>query len=163
MVGQNVGRALSGERCGSDGKHIGSTTETVGDEQDVGVTSWRDRKRIEVVDTDGDVTTFRQRHGDDWPSDSQSLVFPCLALQAVAKPPPGGYVHANPPVKPLQYTRRARGAKVARGRRITSLHDPRAHEQMHVDANRLVVQQARRSPHRARRVRRWLRRRITVE
>ena len=35
FVDQNVGHALSGELGGSDGEHIGPTTETVGDEQDV--------------------------------------------------------------------------------------------------------------------------------
>ena len=74
-----------------------------------------------------------------------SREFPRLAPQAGAKPPPGAYVHADPPVKPLQHAQRARGAKVARGRRMTSLHDPRAHEQRDVDANRLVVQQASRA------------------
>ena len=62
---QNVGRALSGELSGSDGEHICPTTETVGGEQEVGVASQRDRKKAEVVDTDGDVRTFRERRGDD--------------------------------------------------------------------------------------------------
>ena len=55
-------------------------TETAGDEHDVNVASRRDRKRAEVVDTDGDARTFRERHGDDWPSDSQSRGFRCLEL-----------------------------------------------------------------------------------
>ena len=78
--------------------NIGPTTETVYDEQDVGVASRRDRKRVEVVYTDGDARTFRERHGDDWPTDSQSTAFPRLALEAVAKPPPGAHVHVDPPV-----------------------------------------------------------------
>ena len=128
MVDQNVGRALSGELGGSDGELIGPKTETVGDEQYVGVASRRDRKRAEVVDTDGDARTFRERYGDDWPSDNQSRFFLRLALQAVAKPSPGADVRAGPPVKPFQHAQRARGAKVARGRRKASLHEPRAHE-----------------------------------
>ena len=128
FVDQNVDRTLSGELGGIDGEHIGPTTETVGDQQDVAVASRRDRERAEVVDTDGDARTFRERHGDDWPTDSQSRGFPRLALQAVAKPPPGAHVHVNPPVKPLQRAQGARGAKVARSRRMASLHDPRAHE-----------------------------------
>ena len=40
-------------------------TEAVGDEKDLGVASRRDRRRAEVVDTDGDGGTFRERHGDD--------------------------------------------------------------------------------------------------
>ena len=92
MVAQNVGRALSGELGGSDGEHIGPTTEMVGDEQDAGVVSRGDRKRAEEVDTDGDAKTFRERHGDDWPTDSQPWGFPRSALQAVAKPPPGAHV-----------------------------------------------------------------------
>ena len=62
MVDQNVGRGLSGELGGSDGEHIGPTTETVCDEEDVDVASRRDRKRVEVVDMDGDARTFRERH-----------------------------------------------------------------------------------------------------
>ena len=128
MVYQNVGRALNGELGGSDSEHIGPTTETVGDEQDVGFSSQHDRKRAEVVDTDDDAGTFRERHGYDWPSDSQSWGFPHFALQAVAKPPPGAYVHADPPVKPFQHAQRARGANVAKGRRMSRFHDPREHE-----------------------------------
>ena len=102
MVDQNVGRALNGELGGSNGKQIDPTTETVGDEQDVDVASRRDRKRAEVVDTDGDARTFRERHGDDWPSDRQPRGFPRLALQAMAKQPRGANIHADPPLKPLQ-------------------------------------------------------------
>ena len=39
---------------GSDGKHIGPTTETVGDEQHASVASRRNAKIDELVDTDGD-------------------------------------------------------------------------------------------------------------
>ena len=128
MIDQNVGRALSGELGGSDGELIGPMTETVDDEQDVGVASPCDRKRADVVETDGDARTFRERHRDDWPADSQSWGFPRLSLQAVAKPSPDIHVHADPPVKLLQHAQYARGAKVARSRRMASLHDPRAHE-----------------------------------
>ena len=65
MVPQNVGSALSGELGGSDTEHIGPTTETVGDEQDVGVASWRDRKKTVVVEADGDARTLQEKHGDD--------------------------------------------------------------------------------------------------
>ena len=65
LVDQNVGSTLSGELGGSDGEYIGPTTETVGDQQDVDVASRSDRKRAEVVDTDSDARTFRERHGDD--------------------------------------------------------------------------------------------------
>ena len=127
ILDQDIGRTLSGKLSGSDGEHIDPTTETSGNEQDVAVASRRDRKRAEVVDTDGDTRTFRERHGDDWPTDSQPRGFPRLALQAVAKPPPGANIHADPPVKPLQHAQSARGAKVARSRRMASLH-LRAHE-----------------------------------
>ena len=49
--------------------------ETVGDEQVVSVAPRRDRKIDEVVDTDGDARTFRERHGYDWPTHSQPWVF----------------------------------------------------------------------------------------
>ena len=113
LVGQNVGCALSGEVCGSDGKQIGPTTETVSDERDAGVASRRDQKRAKVVDNDGDARTVRERHRGDWPPESQWWGFPCLALQAVAKPPPGAYAHTDPPVEPLERAQSARGAKVA--------------------------------------------------
>ena len=51
---QDVCRALSGELCRSDGEHIGSTTETVGDQPDVDIAPRRDRKKVKVVETDGD-------------------------------------------------------------------------------------------------------------
>ena len=110
------------------GEHIGPMTKTVCDEQDIGAASRRDRKRVEVIGIDGDARTFREKHGDDWPTDSQSRGFPRVANQAVAKPSPGAHVHADPPVKPLQHPQCARGAKVARSRRMASLHDPRAHD-----------------------------------
>ena len=57
--------------------------ETISDQQHVGIASRRDRKRVKVVDTDVDIKTFRERRGDDWPTDSQSRGFPRLALQAL--------------------------------------------------------------------------------
>ena len=118
-----------GKLSGSDGEHIGPTIKTICDQQDVGVASRRDRKRAKVVDTGGDTRTVQERHGDDWPTDSQPRGFSRLAFQAVAKPSPGVTIHADPPVGPLQHAQCARGAKVARSRRMESLHDPRAHEQ----------------------------------
>ena len=103
ILDQDIGRTLSGKLSGSDGEHIGPTTETICDQQVVGVASRRDRKRAEVVNTDSDTRTFRERHGDDWPTDSQPRCFPRLALQTVAKPPPGADIHADPPIKPLQH------------------------------------------------------------
>ena len=91
-------------------------TETMGDQQDVGVASRRDRKRARLVDTDGDARTFRERHGDDWPTKSQPRGFLRLALQAVAKSPTGANIHADSPLKPLQHAQCALGAKVARRR-----------------------------------------------
>ena len=76
FIDQDVGRALSGELCGGDREHLSPTTETVGGEQDVTVASRRDRKKAERVDPDGDAATFRQRHGEYRPSESQSWVFP---------------------------------------------------------------------------------------
>ena len=89
MYWPGCGRALRGELRGDDGKHIRPTTETVGEKQDAAVASRRGRKRTEIVDADGDAGTFRQRHGGDRPSDSQPWGFPRMAIQIVAKPPPG--------------------------------------------------------------------------
>ena len=101
ILDQDIGRTLSGKLSGSDGEHIGPTTETIGDQQDIGVASRRDRKRTEVVDTDGDTRAFRERHGVDWPTDSQPRGVPRVALQAVARPPPCVSIHTDPPVTPL--------------------------------------------------------------
>ena len=138
MVHQDIVCTLRGELSGSDGEHVGPTTEAICHQQDVVVASWCDRMRAELVNTDGDTGTFWRSHCDDGPADSQPWGFSGLALQAVAKSPPGVHIRANPRMKTLQHTQRARGAKVTRGRRVTSLHDPRAHEQGNVD-NWLVV------------------------
>ena len=62
-----------------------------------------------------------------------------MALEAVATLPPDAHVDINPTKKLLLHARRSRGAKVTRGRRVTSLHGPRAHEQGRAGANWLVV------------------------
>ena len=41
FVDQDIGRALRGTLSGSDGEHIGPTTETIGDQQDVGLPYYR--------------------------------------------------------------------------------------------------------------------------
>ena len=135
LAHQDIGCTLRGELSGSDGGYVGPMTEAIGEQQDVGVASWCDRKEAEVVNTDGDNWTFRQRHCGDGPADSQPWGFPRLALQAVAKPSPSAHTYANPPIRTLQHAQRAPGAKVAGGRRVTSLHDPRVHEHGNVDAN----------------------------
>ena len=75
LVDEGIGRTLSGILSGSDGEHVGPTIETNGDQQALGVTSCRDRKGAEVVDSDGNARTFRDRHGDDWPTGSQPRGF----------------------------------------------------------------------------------------
>ena len=80
FVDQDVDHALSGELCGGDGEHSGPIAETVVGDQVVTVASRRDREKAKLVDPDGDAGTFRQRHGNDRPSDSQSWVFARLAL-----------------------------------------------------------------------------------
>ena len=124
MVDQNVDRAFSGELGGSDGERIGPTSETVGDEQGIGVSSRRDRTRAEEGDTDGNARTLRERNGGDWPSGSQSLGFPRLTIQAMEESPAGCIRSCRSTRKPFQHGQRARGAKVTRGRRMASLHGP---------------------------------------
>ena len=98
-VDENVSRSLSCKFGCSDCEHIDSAAETIGQEQDVGVTSRRDREGAEVVDADGNVGPFRQGHRDDGPMDRQPQGFPRLTLYVVVKPSPGADVHANLPVK----------------------------------------------------------------
>ena len=89
--------------------------------------------------------------------------FPCLTLQAVTKPPPGADAHTNPPVKTLEHSQCACCAEVAGSCRVACLHEPRAHEQRYVNANRLIFQQTSRASHRALRLGRWLRGRLADE
>ena len=44
QVDENVGRALGCTFIGNDCEHVGSAAETIGEEEDVGVTSRRDRR-----------------------------------------------------------------------------------------------------------------------
>ena len=59
LVHQDIRCTFRGELSGSDGEHVGSTTEAIGEQQNVGVASWRDRKGAEIVNTDCDTWTFR--------------------------------------------------------------------------------------------------------
>ena len=72
---ENVSRALSCELGCCDNKHVGSAAETIGKEQDVGVTSRRDREGSEVIDADGNAGPFRQGHRDDGPMGRQPRSF----------------------------------------------------------------------------------------
>ena len=54
-----IGCTLHGELSGSDGEHVGPTTEAIGEQQDVGVASWCDREGADVVKTCGDTWIFR--------------------------------------------------------------------------------------------------------
>ena len=51
LVHQDIGCTLRGELSGSDGEHVGPTTETIGEQQGVGAALLRDRKRAEVVNS----------------------------------------------------------------------------------------------------------------
>ena len=42
--------------------NVGSAAETIGEGQDVSVTSRRDREGAEVIDADGNAGPFRQGH-----------------------------------------------------------------------------------------------------
>ena len=75
LVHEDIGYTPRGERSGSEGEHVGPTTEAIGEQQDLGVASWCDRKGAERVKTDGDTLTFRQRHCYDGPADSQPWGF----------------------------------------------------------------------------------------
>ena len=112
----------------ANGENIGPTTTTVWDEQGVGVASQRDRKKVEVVGTDNDASTFRERHGHDWSTDRQPRGVPRLPLQAVATARSAAHTDADPPVKPLQHAQCARGAKLARNGRMVRFLHPTAHE-----------------------------------
>ena len=55
---ENAGPALSCELGYSDCEHVGSAAETIGEKQDVGVTSRHDRERAEVIDAIGNAGPF---------------------------------------------------------------------------------------------------------
>ena len=113
------------------------------------------------MDANCNARPFGQGHRDDRPPYRQPRGFPCLALEAVAKPPPGADAHTNQPVKTFEHSQCARCVEVAGSCRVASLHDPRAHEQRYVNANRLIVQQTSRASHQTLRVTRGLRSRLT--
>ena len=140
-VDENNSRALSCELGCRDCERVGSATETIGKDQDVGVTSRRDREGAEVIGADGNAGPFRQGHRDDGPTGRQPRSFPCLTLQAAVKPLPGAEVHTNPPVKMLGHSQSARVAEMIGSCRKASLHDPRAHEPWYVNTNIFIVQQ----------------------
>ena len=108
-----ISRALGCKFGSSDRVHVGSAADTIGEEQDVGVTSRRDRQGVKVIDADGNAGPFGQGNRDDGPPDHQPRGFPCLAFQAVAKPPPGADAHTNPPVRTFEHPQSARCAEVA--------------------------------------------------
>ena len=60
-VDENVSRAVGCTFGGSDRVHFGSPSKTI-EEQDVGVTSRRDRKGDEVIHADGNAGPFLQGH-----------------------------------------------------------------------------------------------------
>ena len=45
MVHQKIGCTLRGELSGTDRERVGPTTESIGEQQDVGVVSWCNGKR----------------------------------------------------------------------------------------------------------------------
>ena len=57
-VDENVSRALGRELGCSDREHVGPAAETISKEQDIGVTSRRDRGWGEVIDADGNAGLF---------------------------------------------------------------------------------------------------------
>lgn len=79
----------------------------------------------------------RRGHRDGGSADHEPRDFPCFSLQALAKPPSGANVDTSSPVKTFEHSQYARGAKVAGTRRMTSLHDPRAHEQRYVKCEQI--------------------------
>ena len=103
LVDENVSLALSCELGCGDCECVGSASETIGEEQDVGFTSRHDREGAEVVDADGNAGPFGQKDRHDGPPDRQPRDFPCLAFQALVNPPPGADAHTNPPVKAFEY------------------------------------------------------------
>ena len=162
-VDKNVSRAFGSKFGSSDRVHVGSAAETISETQDVGVTSGHDRKGAEVIDANGNVRPCGYGHRDDGPPDCHPQGFPCLALQAVAKPSSGADAHTNSTVKTFEHSQCSRCAEVAGSCRAASLHDPRAHEQRYVNATRLIVEQTIRAAHRALRVGSWLRGRLADE
>lgn len=66
--------------------------------------------------------------------------FLCLALRPSAKSRSGAHVYAIPLVEPFEYSLSTFVAEVAGSHGMTSMHDLRAHDQLHVIATRLVVE-----------------------
>ena len=71
LVDKNVRRALGCKFGSSDRVHVGSAAETISEEQDVSVSSRRDRKGAEVIDANGNALPFGQGHRDDGPTNRE--------------------------------------------------------------------------------------------
>ena len=94
-----------------------------------------------MVDADGDARPRRKGEGDDGPAGCMPGGFPRLAFVAMAQPPASGDAHADPPVELFQKAEGFRGTQMAEGVGVASLHDERAHEHGHIDADGFVIEE----------------------
>ena len=104
-VDKDVDRAFSCKFGGGDGEHVRTTSETVDEEQNIGVTPGRDRQWPKI--------------SHDGPTNRQTRRLPRLALQAMAQPPAGVHADPYPPIETLEYAKFACCAEMARSSRMT--------------------------------------------
>ena len=100
-VYQNIGGSFRREFRGSDGEHVRSSAEAVREEEDISVSSCRDRKWSEIVNADGYSGAVGQGDGERRPANGLAGCFPCLTLEAASHPPFGARFHTYPPIKAL--------------------------------------------------------------
>ena len=102
-VDMDVGRAFSCKFCGADGEHVRTTAKAVGKKQSIGVPPGRGRQWPKIVHAYRNARPRRGMNRNDGPSNRQSRFLPRLALQAMAQPLAGAYVHSYPPVETLEH------------------------------------------------------------
>lgn len=82
---EDVGGTSSRKSRCRNGVHALALAEGIHEEEDVGVSPWRNREEDEVVNAYGDTRTERRRGGEDSPARRLSRGIACLILETATK------------------------------------------------------------------------------
>ena len=137
-MNQDVGSTFSGEFRGSYSEHIRPPAEMVREEEDVRVSSGRDRQWSKEDNADGYSGSIRQWYGECRPVDSLVKYFSRLTLEAKSYPPLCADFHTDRPVEAFQHFECACDTKVVRGIGVAWVHDPRSGQVWNVDADGVI-------------------------
>lgn len=110
-------------------------------EENVGVPERDDGDEGEVVDSNANTRSIQQEERARRPANRLVRGLACLALEAAVDSRLRAYLHAEPPLKPLQYLKSASDAGIVGSVRVVGvLYPPSVHEG-HVYLHRLVPEQ----------------------